>query len=180
MKIEKDKTIAVVIDVQERLVPVMDKKEDFLANTKKLIQGLTELSVHVIATEQYPQGLGKTLPEISRLIDGFLPIEKTTFSCYDSPAFIDALEEVDAPNVILCGIESHVCLLQTAVDLKEEGYCPIVVADCTTSRYELDKLYAMDRFRYEGILISSCESILFELTRYSRSEHFKAISKIVK
>lgn len=180
MRIVKDQTIAVVIDIQERLFPVMYKKVGFLGKTKKLIQGLEELSVPIIVTEQYPKGLGETITEISTLIDGFLPIEKSTFSCYDSPVFIDALKKENAPNVILCGIESHVCLLQTAIDLKAAGYLPIVVADCTTSRNELDKLYALDRFRYEGILITSCESILFELTQNSKSEHFKAISKIVK
>ncbi|MBN2805227.1 MAG: hydrolase [Prolixibacteraceae bacterium] len=180
MRIEKQKTIAVMIDIQERLFPAMAGKEKLLDHALKLLKGLVSLKVPVLVTEQYTKGLGQTLPELSACIPDFLPIEKRSFSCYDSPAFVEALEEEDAPNIILFGIESHVCLLQTAIDLKGAGYLPVVVADCTTSRKESDWKLALERFRYEGILISSYESILFELTRSSESEHFRSISQIVK
>jgi hypothetical protein len=180
MRIEKVKAIAVMIDIQERLYPVMSGKEKLLEHVLKLLKGLVELKVTILVTEQYTKGLGNTLPELSSCIPDFLPIEKRSFSCYDSLAFVEALEEVDAPNVILFGIESHVCLLQTAIDLKTAGYLPIVVADCTTSRRESDWQFALERFRYEGIPITSYESILFELTRTSESEHFRSISQIVK
>lgn len=180
MRIEKKKTIAVMIDIQERLVPVMHEKETLIEHTTKLLKGLAELQVPVLVTEQYPKGLGPTLNELSSLVPEFSPIEKRSFSCYDSPAFLEALEEVDVPNVLLFGIEAHVCLMQTAVDLKAAGYQPIVVVDCTSSRKWHDQQLALERFKYEGILLSSCESILFELTRSAESVHFRNISQIVK
>ncbi|MFA9392957.1 MAG: isochorismatase family protein [Prolixibacteraceae bacterium] len=180
MRINKENTVSLVIDIQERLLPVMDAKEEFLAKTKMLIEGLNELEIHILLTQQYTKGLGETNGEISQLIKEFSPIEKTSFSCYHEPAFVEALEEVDAVNVIICGIESHVCVLQTAVDLKEAGYHPIVVFDCVTSRKAFDKQLALERFRYENIMVTSCESILFELTKNAKSTPFKAISKIVK
>lgn len=180
MRIEKENTVAVVIDIQERLLPVMSEKEKVLKSCTTLIQGLQELNVHLLVTQQYTKGLGETVPEISSIIKDFAPIEKTAFSCYDEPAFVDALEENDATNVIICGIESHVCVLQTAVDLKEAGYQPIVVWDCVSSRFEESKAIALERFRFEGIMVTTCESILFELTRGAKAPEFKAISKLIK
>ena len=180
MRIDKENTIAIVIDIQERLLPVMSEFETVLKNTAALIEGLSELDIHLIVTQQYTKGLGQTVPEISGLINGFSPIEKVSFSCYDEPAFVEALEEEDSMNLLICGIESHVCVLQTAVDLKDAGYRPIVVFDCVSSRKESDKQLALERYRHEGIMVTSYESILFELTRTSKSPHFKAISKIVK
>lgn len=180
MRINRENSVGIIIDIQERLLPVMVEKEEFLRNSKILIEGLSELGVHLIITQQYTRGLGETVSEVSALISGFSPIEKTSFSCYDEPAFVEALEEEDSLNVIICGIESHVCVLQTAVDLKEAGYRPVVVFDCVSSRKESDKQLALERYRQEGIMVTSSEAILFELTRTAKSPHFKAISKIVK
>jgi nicotinamidase-related amidase len=172
--------MAILIDVQEKLLPVMHERENLINNLKILTEGLQVLSVPIIVTQQYTKGLGETIDELSSLIPEFLPIEKTTFSCYDEPAFVEALEEIDAPNVIIFGIESHVCVLQTAIDLKEAGYNPIIIQDCTSSRSAANKQIALERFKYEGIMISSYESILFELTRSAKSPEFKSISKLVK
>lgn len=180
MRIDKAKSIAVMIDIQERLFPVMNEKVLLLENSQKLLKGLVALGIPVLVTEQYTKGLGETLPELKACMSDFSPIEKRSFSCYDSPAFVEAMEEIDRPNVILFGIESHVCLLQTAVDLKAAGYQPVVVADCTASRKKSDYQFAMERFRFEGIMVSSYEAVLFELTRSAASEHFKSISQIVK
>lgn len=180
MKIRKENTIGIVIDIQERLLPVMHEAEMVVENSCKLIEGLNELGLHIIVTQQYTKGLGPTVPEIAERIKGFSPIEKTSFSCYKEPAFVEALEEEDSMNILICGIESHVCVLQTAVDLKDAGYRPIIVFDCTSSRKLMDKNLALERFRHEGIMVASYESILFELTKNAKSSHFKAISKIVK
>lgn len=180
MRVNKNQSLAIVIDIQERLAPVMDQKDELIKNCRILIEGLEELKVPILVTQQYTKGLGETLTEISSAFTDFSPIEKTSFSCYDEPAFVEALEETDAPNVIICGIEAHVCVLQTAVDLKEAGYRPIVVVDCISSRNNSNKQIALDRFRHEGIMLTTYESILFELTKGARSPEFKAISKLVK
>lgn len=180
MRIEKENCVGLIIDIQERLVPVMTGKDKFLSNTMRLILGLQELEIPLLATQQYTKGLGETLIEISTLINHFKPIEKTSFSCYDEPIFVDALEKLNLKNVIICGIESHVCVLQTSLDLKAAGYNPVVVFDCISSRSKQNLKLALERFRFEGIMVTGYESILFELTRGATDPAFKAISKLVK
>ena len=180
MRIRKGNTVGLIIDIQERLFPVMDDKETLLKNSMILIEGLQELSVPLLISQQYTKGLGETIPELKSVIKDFSFIEKTTFSCYEQPAFIDAFNEVEKTNIIICGIESHVCVLQTAIDLKSEDYNPIVVYDCISSRNRKDKELALERFRHEGIIVTGYESILFELTRGAQTPEFKSISKLVK
>jgi nicotinamidase-related amidase len=180
MRIERQNCVGLVIDIQDKLFPAMSHKEDFLANAEKLILGLQELDVPLIITQQYTKGLGDTLVEISTLISDFKPIEKISFSCYDEPGFVDKLESIDKKTVLICGIESHVCVLQTAVDLKAAGYLPVIVYDCTTSRAKGSWKLALERFRFEGIMVTSMESVLFELTRAANDKSFKTISKLVK
>jgi nicotinamidase-related amidase len=180
MRIEKEHTIGLIIDIQERLFPAMAEKEEFLRNCGILINGLQELAIPLLATQQYTKGLGETLPEVTSIISSFDPIEKTSFSCYDEPVFVGKLESLTVKNVLICGIESHVCVLQTAVDLKNAGYNPVVLYDCVSSRDLRNKQLALERFRYEGIMVAGVESILFELTRGAKAPKFKAISKLVK
>ncbi|NOR74848.1 MAG: isochorismatase family protein [Draconibacterium sp.] len=180
MRITKENTIGLVIDIQERLSPVMWENEMLLKNCKILIAGLQELKLPLITTQQYTNGLGETLPEIKSVINNFSFIEKRAFSCCDEPAFSEKINDLLAKNVIICGIESHVCVLQTAVDLKEAGLNPIVVMDCVSSRTKENIELAKERFRSEGIMMTSYESILFELTRSSAAAEFRAISKLVK
>jgi len=180
MRIEKGNCTGLIIDIQERLVPVMFQKDKIISNSCRLILGLQELDVPLIVTQQYSKGLGETIPEISTLVSHFNPIEKTSFSCYDEPKFVEVLTNFEVKNVIICGIESHVCVLQTAIDLKTAGYNPIVIFDCISSRAKSNLKLAIERFRFEGIMISSFESILFELTRGANDPAFKAISKLVK
>ncbi len=180
MRITKENTAGLIIDIQERLFPAMYEKEIFLNNCRVLIQGLSELKLPLIVTQQYTRGLGETLPEIISVSPDFSFVEKRDFSCCDETLFVEKLKKSGRKNVIICGIESHVCVLQTAVDLKEAGYNPVVVMDCTTSRTKENIELAKERFRHEGILMSSYESVLFELTRSSASAEFKAISNLVK
>ena len=180
MRILRENTIGLVIDIQERLVPVMEENELFVENCSKLIQGLQILGLPLLVTQQYTKGLGETIEEIKSVINDFQYIEKKDFSCYDEPAFAEKLDQSGAKNVIICGIESHVCVLQTAIDLKEAGYTPVVVFDCVSSRSFDNVDLAAERFRYEGIMMTSLESILFELTRSAGTPGFKEISKLVK
>lgn len=180
MRISRENTTGLIIDIQERLFPVMENKETFLKNAQILVKGLQVLGISTVFTQQYTRGLGKTLDEISSLVPGFTYFEKSNFSSYDVPEYQLFLEQKNYENVIVAGIESHVCVLQTAVDLKHAGYNPIVVMDCTDSRTEANKQLAMERFRHEGIMMTSYESILFELTATAKAPEFKTISNLIK
>ncbi|MCL3781777.1 hydrolase [Prolixibacteraceae bacterium JC049] len=180
MRILADNTTGLVIDLQERLVPVMSNKEELIKNCQVLIQGLEALEVETAVTHQYSKGLGVTIPEIQECITDFKAIEKVDFSCMDETEYASWLKETGKKNVIICGIESHVCVLQTAVDLKDAGFNPIVVWDCVSSRTEENKAISLERLRHEGIMVTSYESILFELTRSAKAPAFKAVSKLVK
>ncbi len=180
MRITKENTVGLVIDMQERLFPVMNEKEALLRNCQTLVAGLGELSIPVVVSQQYTKGLGETLPEIKSLISEFNYIEKKEFSCWDTPEIAERLKELKAKNIIISGIESHVCVLQTAVDLKAARLNPIVVMDCVSSRSVANYELAKERFRSEGIMMTSYESILFELTRSAGAPEFRAISKLVK
>lgn len=180
MRISKEHTVGLVIDIQERLVPVMEESELLIANCKKLIQGLEILDLPLLVTQQYTRGLGETVDEIKSVIRDFQYIEKIDFSCMDEPVFAENLALSGAQNVIICGIEAHVCVLQTALDLKSAGYNPIVIMDCVSSRSFDSVDLAAERFRHEEIMMTSMESILFELTRSAGTPEFKEISKLVK
>jgi nicotinamidase-related amidase len=180
MRITKEFTTGLIIDIQERLFPAMFEKETLLKNCRILIQGLAELKIPFLITQQYTKGLGETVSEIKSIIPDFSFIEKRDFSCCDEPVAMQKLNETGTKNIIICGIESHVCVLQTAVDLKESGFNPIVVMDCVSSRTKENIEMAKERFRYEGIMMTSYESILFELTSSSAAPEFKTVSTLVK
>ena len=180
MRILRENSVGLVIDIQERLVPAMEENEVLVENCSKLIEGLQILGLPLLVTQQYTKGLGETIAEIKSLIPDFQYIEKKDFSCLGEPVFAEKLALSGAKNVIICGIESHVCVLQTAIDLKEAGYNPVVVFDCVSSRSYDNVDLAAERLRYEGIMMTSMESILFELTRSAGNQGFKEISKLVK
>ena len=169
-----------VVDIQERLLPVMNQNETILENSVKLLEGMAALEVPVMVTQQYTKGLGETVEAVKAAITDFSYFEKTAFSCYEEPEFALALENSGKHNVIIIGIESHVCVQQTVIDLLAQGFQPIVVADCVSSRKASDKTVALERMRQEGAIIATYESILFELTRSAKAPAFRAISKIVK
>ena len=180
MRILQNETAAVVIDIQERLLPHIHEWEGTLQNCLKLIEGLQILSVPILATQQYTKGLGPTVPSVIQKFSEFHYIEKVSFSCFEEPVFAEQILKMGIPNIILCGIESHVCVLQTCIDLLKVGYIPVVVEDCISSRKPNDKLIAIERMRQEGAIITTMESLLFELTRRAGSDLFKKISGIVK
>ena len=180
MRITKENTTALFIDFQEKLFPAMNEKETLLKNAKMLVEGLAILGIPTAFTQQYTKGLGETIEELRSLVPGFAAIEKSDFSCFGADEYTDFLQQHQCKTIILCGIEAHVCVLQTAIDLKEAGFHPVVVIDCISSRNASSKESAIDRFRFENIMTATCESILFELTRSAKAPEFKAISKLVK
>jgi nicotinamidase-related amidase len=180
MRILFEDTAAVVVDIQERLLPHIYKWEETLQNCLKLIEGLQVLSVPLVVTQQYTKGLGNTDASIVNKITEFSYIEKISFSCYGEPKFRDRIKSLGKKSIILCGIETHVCILQTCLDLIDEGYQPVVVEDCVSARKPNDKVIAIERMRQEGARITTLESILFELTQCAGTDTFKQISRIVK
>ncbi|RDU24306.1 hydrolase [Anaerosacchariphilus polymeriproducens] len=180
MRILPDDTIALVIDYQEKILPPIFDKEEFLKRSNILLAGLKELGIPTIVTAQYTKGLGNTTPEILEALGHDRFHEKFTFSGLGNEEVVEELAKSGRKNVIICGIESHVCVLQTLIDIKEAGYQPILVEDCVSSRKENDKKAAIERAKYEGAIITTYEAILFELLQSAKSEHFKAISKLVK
>ena len=180
MRILRDRSCLLVIDFQERIFPFIAENEKLLKNVPVLINGLKALHLPVFVTEQYTKGLGVTVSAIADVLGDIPRIEKSSFSCCDEPRFNLELATSGKENVIITGIESHVCVLQTVVDLIRQGYQAVVVEDCISSRKPDDKAVAIERMRQEGAIISTYESVLFELLRYSGGETFKAISKLVR
>lgn len=180
MRIERENSAGLVIDIQGRLFPHMDQNEALLRKCITLIQGLKVLEVPLVITEQYPKGLGATVEDIAKLVAGDPLVEKLSFSCCDEPAVLQTVPIQNRKTIIICGIEAHVCVLQTVVDFLAAGYLPVVVEDCISSRSPEDKRVAVERMRSEGAILTTCESILFELARVAGTEEFKAISRLVK
>ena len=173
----------VLIDIQTRLTSAMPVK--VLARLKRniniLLQSAKTLSIPVLSTEQYPEGLGPTEPEIVELLpDSTLKFEKTCFSCTGARQFLKHLKEDGRRQVILVGIEAHVCVLQTAIQLIAEGYQVFVVADGICSRQRENYEASLNRMSRAGVTICNTESVLFEWLRDAKHEHFKKLSHLVR
>jgi len=180
MRILADETVGLIIDMQERLYPHIADHDELTRRTGILIEGLKAIDVKILVTEQYTKGLGATIAPLREMLQEIEFVEKQAFSCCDEPAFFEQLSQVNPRYVIVAGIETHVCVLQTCIDLINNGYHPVVVEDCVGSRNTNDKKIAIRRMQQEGALITTSESILFELLRYSGTDEFKKISKLVK
>lgn len=168
-----------IVDVQEKLVPLLWQGDRIVANCRKLIEGAKILGVPVSATEQYPKGLGRTVPELARLLAP--PIEKLRFSCGEALDWGTAAEQPDGRHqVVVAGIETHVCVMQTVLDLLTAGYQVFVPADALSSRSELDWDVALRRMAGNGATIVTTESVLFEWCEVSGSPEFKQISTLIK
>lgn len=180
MRIKKENTIGVIIDIQSRLYPFIQDTDVLTKNNSILIKGLRVLNVPIVVTQQYTKGLGETIPELAEVLGDYKHIEKTAFSCCDEPHFNENLALASKMYVIVTGIEAHVCVMQTVNDLIGQGYIPVVVEDCIGSRKPNDKKMAVERMRQAGAIITTYESVLFELLKYSGTDQFREISQLVK
>lgn len=169
-----------VIDVQGKLAEKAWRSEVMQKNIRILIEGMTILGIPIVATEQYPQGLGHTVAPVAALLDSKAVIEKDTFSCCGAFAFESKLTELHKTDIIICGIESHVCVYQTARDLLALGYNVHLVADAVSSRNEENWKLGVDVCTSLGARKTGTEMVLFELLRESGTGEFKAISALVK
>ena len=175
-----DSTVLVVIDVQEKLFRLIYQREKLVDNLQRLIRGIQVLRIPIILTEQYPQGLGPTIPEVAALLTDVQPLPKLSFSCYGDEQFINALEALRRKQVLVAGIESHVCVYQTVVDLLSAGYQVNLVIDAVSSRTSENREVGINKMSHAGAFLTSTETVLFELLKVAKGEQFKAISKIVK
>jgi len=175
-----ENTALLIIDMQVKLTRVMTDKEALIANLQKLIAGMQVLNIPIIFTEQYPQGLGVTIPEIASLLPETKPITKMSFSCCTNENFLEKVKSLNRKQLLITGIEAHVCVYQTVCDLLKMGYEVQVVADCISSRTIENKTIAIEKMRGMGAQITSMEIALFELLSTAESKHFKDISRIVK
>lgn len=178
--INREDTIAVFIDFQEKLMPAMFRKEELENKVIRLAQGLAVLGIPNIVTQQYTKGIGPTIESVATAIGEFEPIDKTCFGCMGHVDFINKLELSGKKNVIVCGIEAHICVQQTVEQLIEEGFNVYVPVDCISSRSQNDCLWACERMERMGAVMTTYESVLYELLRDAKAEGFKEISKIVK
>ena len=176
MRIEKEQAVAIVVDYQAKLLPVMNESEKLLHNSKIFLEGLKTLGVPMYITQQYTKGLGTSVKEITDAIEDTAYTDKWSFTAYDC-----VKEQIaDKKFVVVCGIEAHICVLQTVVDLKAAGHIPVLVADCISSRKELDKQVALERARQEGAIVTTYESLLFELLKVAGTQESKMIQKLIR
>ncbi len=183
MELRQNNCCALVIDYQERLVPAMDRKDELIENSVKLLKGLSMLEIPMLVTEQYPKGLGATVAEIKEAFGDAPVYAKTAFSALGSDEVMEALDKLKSEGreyVLICGIEGHVCVMQSALDLIKKGFKPVFVTDCITSRRCSDYMAAIVRAEREGVQFVTTEMALFELIGGKEHPHFKAISALVK
>ena len=172
MFITKDKAFAVAVDYQERLMPAIRNNEEITEMSVKLLNGLKMLNVDVFVTQQYTKGLGATIPEIWEAAGVTEHVEKIAFGAYGDLAKVIP-PSTDKPFAIIMGVEAHICVMQTALGLKEVGYQPVLVK-------KADLKTAIERAGQEGIIPATCESVLFELLHEAGTDTFRAISRLVK
>lgn len=178
--LKRKTTGLLVIDVQERLLPHIDRASAVLDTIQKVIKGFQVFQLPILLTEQYPKGLGSTIPTLSRLLFPILPFSKTTFSCLGDPIIREKVLTLPVTHWVLVGIEAHVCVWQTACDLLEAGRQVVVVDDAVASRANYDFLSAVSELKQIGARVSSSETILFEILKDSKNEEFKQITELIK
>lgn len=179
-RLKKDSTSLLVVDLQERLAAAMEPSamERVLNRTRAAIVGASALGLPTVVTEQYPKGLGRTLPQLTSVLQGArAPVEKVDFSCALDPV----LEQLgDRKQVLICGMETHVCVFQTVRDLAARGFTPYLCADAVLSRTSEDKRIGLELCREVGAVITTVEAALFDLLGRAGSPEFKAVSAAVK
>ena len=178
--LDRRRSCLLVVDVQERLLPVIHENELLLQNIRRLVSGADILGLPIIVSEQYPKGLGPTVAPLAEILEQARRLEKITFSCMRDQSIADMIRETSRDSILVCGIESHVCVLQTVLDALCRGFRVHVAADAVSSRTPENKWIALERMREAGAVITSTESALFELLEKAGTREFKKISALVK
>lgn len=180
MMLTKDSTVLVIIDVQGKLAQLMPNRDELFRNLHNLIKGVQLFNIPIIWTEQTPDKLGPTIPELSDLLQDLTPIPKKSFSCCAEPVFMKQLISLKRTEVILCGIETHVCVYQTAVDLLAKDYKVEVVVDAVSSRFPHNKTIGLEKIAKKGAEPTTVETVLFEIQQRVDDDTFRELIKIIK
>src|SRR5271163_310953 len=180
--LESDQCALIVVDIQEKLLPPIFRKEELLRNAKLLVRATGVLKIPAIVSTQYAKGLGNTVPEIASLLPETAAIDKDRFSCFGSDVFCTLLKRLpgNRNTLLLCGMESHICVMQTALAALREGYLVHVASDAVSSRTEWNWKIGLERMRVSGAVISSTEMMIYELMRSSSSPAFKEMLPYLK
>lgn len=178
--LRKERTGLVVVDVQGKLATIVHDSELFIANLVKLINAAKLLGLPILWLEQNPEKLGATVPALREVLDLAKPIPKFSFSACGEPTFVDTLRKSKVNTWLLCGIEAHICVYQTALDLLDSGYMVELVSDCVSSRSLDNKTLALEKLTRKGADVTSLEMCLFELIRDCRADEFKAALNLIK
>jgi nicotinamidase-related amidase len=179
--LSREASVLLLIDLQEKLLPAISGWADLVPRAALILEAAKVLGIPVVVTEQYPQGLGPTVEAIRReLPPGTVPLAKTTFSCVSEPGIAATLAATKRSQVVIAGIETHVCVAQTALELAAGGWAVSVAADATGSRRAGDRDAALERMRRAGIVITTAEAVTFEWLRRAGTPEFKAIQRRLK
>lgn len=178
--LERGKTCLVVIDVQEKFRPVIFEFDSVVRSISKLVGAFGIMKVPVIVTEQNPEKLGGTVKEIADAVGDFNPVAKMHFSCLGSEEFAKRLRSLGAKQLVLCGIEAHVCVLKTALDALEEGFEVHVACDAVSSRKKTDRDISTKRYLQSGVFLETAESVIFQLMDRAGTEEFREVSRLIK
>ena len=173
-------SVLLLVDIQGKLAHSMHAKESLFQNLKKLVKGMRVLEIPILWAEQNPKGLGPTVPEIADLLPDLEPIPKNSFSCHANNEIRQALENLNRSNVLVAGIETHVCVYQTVRDLREAQYDVQLVADAVSSRTIENKQIGLEKCKHTGAEITSVETALFELLQVAEGDRFKMILDVIK
>jgi nicotinamidase-related amidase len=179
-RLEKKKCLLVLVDVQERFRGLIDGMDGVVRNSARLLRFCDRLDIPVVVTEQYPQRLGRTVPELAALAPGAVPYEKLTFSCAGDRRFMGRLQSLGRSQAILCGIEAHVCVYQTVFDLLALDWQVAVAADAVSSRRPAERDLGLARMRELGAQVMGAEMIMFEILREAGTPDFKAVADVLK
>lgn len=178
--LDKDNVALLIVDIQERLANVMNMREEVVKNCLHLIELSKMMNIPVVVTEQYPKGIGQTVAEIKDALPSYQPIEKLTFSCCEEPDFLNEIKKLNKKTIILTGMETHICVLQTCIGLLNDGYNVHLVSDAVCSRAKKNWKTGVGFMRDAGAAITCTETVLFQLLKVAGTEEFKAISKRIK
>jgi nicotinamidase-related amidase len=180
MLIERSNSLLLVVDIQSRLMPAIHQAEMVELGAVILLDAAARLGVPRLISEQYPKGLGPTVPVVANAAGDVVPLPKIAFSCAADPGIAAAIRAAGRQQIVLAGAEAHVCVLQSALGFKAEGYDVVIVADATSSRRPESKAVALRRAVQAGIVVATVEMVLFEWLGAAGTEEFRAISRLIK
>jgi nicotinamidase-related amidase len=175
-----ENTVLIIVDVQGKLAQLMHNKEALFEGLKKIIKGAKVLEIPIIWVEQNPKGLGPTIPEVAELLTDIKPISKVSFSCLGKKGFVSRLKELNRKQVLIAGIETHICVYQTTIGLLNSGYEVEVITDAVSSRIPENKNIGIEKMKTAGAGVTSVETALFELLKVAEGPKLKEVLKIVK